>query len=387
MDARTLNALAENAAKAGKLPDALGYFDRVLALQPDDAGVWHNSGAVALWMGDDVAAYERAAKACALAPNDRAFAAFRRHLASKIVPVWHFNMLNDPSRNFAYADGIRRCVKPGQTVLEIGTGSGLLAMLAARNSPARVITCEANPIMAAKAREIVAANGLEHIVSVVPKISTDLVVGVDLPERADVLITETFGGHLVGEGALEALADAKARLLKPGAVIVPSSGAVCGALVSSAFLANHVRTGKVCGFDFSALNEFLPVFDDIQASVDDLAWLSDEADLLTFDFSNEDVPSERVQSIEIDVTAPGLCLGVMTWLRIHPDPEVAYENLPRAGQTPLKSWPPSIYPFPNPISVRPGQRIVVEAYYGPKAVTITLVNLSGAADSPFAPKG
>jgi type III protein arginine methyltransferase len=77
----------------------------------------------------------------------------------KAVPPWHFAMMNDVPRNSAYEEAIRR-VAPGRSVLDIGTGAGLLAMMAARAGAKWVVSCEQTPWIAAKAREVVAANGV-----------------------------------------------------------------------------------------------------------------------------------------------------------------------------------------------------------------------------------
>jgi hypothetical protein len=67
------------------------------------------------------------------------------------VPAYHWRMLRDEPRNAIYARAIARHVRAGMTVLEIGTGAGLLALMAAR-AGARVVTCESNPMIAAAAR-------------------------------------------------------------------------------------------------------------------------------------------------------------------------------------------------------------------------------------------
>jgi len=48
----------------------------------------------------------------------------------KSAPEWHFNIVQDSLRNETYARALNRFVRPGMLVLEIGTGTGLLAMLA-----------------------------------------------------------------------------------------------------------------------------------------------------------------------------------------------------------------------------------------------------------------
>ena len=87
-------------------------------------------------------------------------------------------------------------------MLDIGTGSGLLALLAAQAGAPSVTACEVFPAVARAARRGVHANGLDGTVRVVSKRSDALIVGTDLPERASVLVTEIFDTDLLGEGIL-----------------------------------------------------------------------------------------------------------------------------------------------------------------------------------------
>src|SRR6266571_558677 len=101
--------------------------------------------------------------------------------AVRAIPRWHFAMLNDLERNDAFATALERVVLPGSFVLDIGSGTGLLAMMAARAGADSVITCEASPVLAEMTREIVARHGLSDVITVIPRFSTDLRVGIDLP--------------------------------------------------------------------------------------------------------------------------------------------------------------------------------------------------------------
>lgn len=92
------------------------------------------------------------------------------------------DMLNDDARNRAYRRALEAAVQPDDLVLDIGTGTGLLAMMAARsmrhaNSTGSVVGCEVHPATANLARRIVAANGLADTVCIVGKRSNDLIVG------------------------------------------------------------------------------------------------------------------------------------------------------------------------------------------------------------------
>ena len=89
-------------------------------------------------------------------------------LLSQVVPLWHVPMMNEHERNEAFHQGLQSAA-PGKTVFEIGTGSGLVAMMAARSGARHVFTCEAVPLVADTAARIVARNGYADRVTVLSK--------------------------------------------------------------------------------------------------------------------------------------------------------------------------------------------------------------------------
>eukprot|EP00730_Choanoeca_flexa_P013517 TRINITY_DN5407_c0_g1_i2.p1 TRINITY_DN5407_c0_g1~~TRINITY_DN5407_c0_g1_i2.p1 ORF type:complete len:365 (+),score=84.55 TRINITY_DN5407_c0_g1_i2:100-1194(+) len=149
------------------------------------------------------------------------------------VNDFHFAMLNDKPRNEFYRKALKEHVKEGDIVLEIGTGSGLLAMLAAKAGAKKVYAIEANRHMAQSARQLIAVNGLSDKIEVINALSTDVELGKQLPEKADVLVSEILGTLLLGESALEYVSDVRDRLLKPNAKIIPSGGAQYVSLIQS----------------------------------------------------------------------------------------------------------------------------------------------------------
>jgi protein arginine N-methyltransferase 7 len=70
--------------------------------------------------------------------------------------------------------------------------------------------------MAKCARKVIQENGLEEVIQVVPKRSTNLTVGTggDMKHRANILVTEIFDTELIGEGAIATFSHAHKELLE-----------------------------------------------------------------------------------------------------------------------------------------------------------------------------
>ena len=90
-------------------------------------------------------------------------------------PSWHFSMLNDQQRNRAIERAIADLRLAGKTVVEIGTGTGLIALLFARCGAKRVITCEMNRNMSTIARQIIGATPFNSRITVIDKSSTQAI--------------------------------------------------------------------------------------------------------------------------------------------------------------------------------------------------------------------
>eukprot|EP00667_Euglena_gracilis_P005724 EG_transcript_5763 len=149
-------------------------------------------------------------------------------------------MLMDRVRNVLFNAAIKAAIEDFfnfhhrlPIVLDIGTGSGLLATFAAKCGAQHVYACEALPAMARVAGQIVTLAGLDSLITVIPQRSTSLRVGDNLPVQCDLVISEILDSALLGEGVRPSLRDARRRLLAPGAPSVPASAAIYGQLVQS----------------------------------------------------------------------------------------------------------------------------------------------------------
>lgn len=127
----------------------------------------------------------------------------------------HFFMIRDSIRVAAYRGAIERCCA-GRSVLEIGCGTGILSIFAARAGARRVVAIEESEI-AAVARRMFAANGCADSVDLRLGNSRDIAID----EPAEVIIHEILGNDPLSENLLVYLDDARQRLLAPGGRLIP----------------------------------------------------------------------------------------------------------------------------------------------------------------------
>lgn len=277
---------------------------------------------------------------------------------SRSVAEFHVPMLQDDVRNRAYARAIAKAVRPGMRVLEIGTGAGLLAMRAAR-AGAQVVTCEANPLIAAAAVEIIAANGLSDRISVVAKRSDALRIPEDLPEPADLVIHEIFGAALFDEGVTTALTDARHRLVRAGAPALPPRAGLRCALVRAGRPHRRADLRDVEGFDLSHFELLARYTQSSKAFARHrLEPVSAPHAALAMDY---DAPPPFGPALDtITLTSHGGRIdGIAQWIAVDfAQGDALLENDP-FGEGATSSWGARYVPLVNPIESAPGDAISV----------------------------
>ena len=144
------------------------------------------------------------------------------NIPAEIIEL-HIKMLNDKTRTSSYLASIRNVVRPGDVVVDVGTGTGIYAIAAARAGARHVYAIEAGGIARA-ARTLFQVNGLADRITLIRGLSTR----IWLPERADVLISALIGDEPLAERVIGITQDALSRLLKPGARLVPSGIKIFG---------------------------------------------------------------------------------------------------------------------------------------------------------------
>ncbi|XP_035521546.1 protein arginine N-methyltransferase 7 [Morone saxatilis] len=162
----------------------------------------------------------------------------------EIARSCYADMLHDHDRNEKYYQGIRAAVARVKArgekviILDIGTGTGLLSMMAVTAGADFCYAVEVFKPMAEAAQCIVEKNGFSEKIKIINKHSTDVTVGPDgdMQTKANILITELFDTELIGEGALPSYEHAHQNLVQDGCEAVPHRATVYAQLVESELL-------------------------------------------------------------------------------------------------------------------------------------------------------
>ena len=315
-------------------------------------------------VGQRALALDMITRSLALEPGDGEVRALATELLSDGVHSWHFSIVRDEARNKAYDTALRSAIFPGCTVLEIGTGTGLLAMMAARAGAARVVTCEADPAIAAAARANVAANGFADRVTVVNKHSS-LVELADVGGPADILVSEIVSNDLLSEGTLPAHEDAVPRLLKPGGAVIPVRGRIRIALMDDGGTAQP-DLGLIDGFDLSAFNRLRRPYRDIPVGSPAITLRSAATDLFAFDFAGGPWQGQRGEAVI--ASRGGRVSGVVQWIALDLDDRERYENHP--GPDATSCWGAIFWPFARSVMSAPGESFTIGACHEGNRVRI-----------------
>ncbi|BFG05806.1 protein arginine N-methyltransferase 7 [Drosophila madeirensis] len=250
------------------------------------------------------------------------------------------DMLHDWERNQKYFAALRKTIKGMHAagrevhVLDIGTGTGILSMMALKAGADSVTACEAFLPMANCAANILSDNGVGDKVQLIRKRSTEIKIGagLDMPQRANLLVAELLDTELIGEGAISIYNHAHAELLTDDALCIPAR-ARCYAQVAQSPLASQWNSLKILpNLDGEALlqpPEQLKnckgeaALHDVQLSQlppGTFRLLTEPMEIFQFDFQRKEKrEKQRDKLLPLQTTQPGAAELVFYWWDIQLD--------------------------------------------------------------------
>lgn len=276
----------------------------------------------------------------------------------------HRQYLSDQARVSAFCQAVGEVVKPGDTVLDLGAGTGFLGLLACRAGARRVYAIEAGEVIEL-AREICGANGFQDRIVFIKGTSTR----IDLPERVDVILADQIGPFGFEAGLLEYFGDARERFLKPHGSMIPSCLELYVAPVECPELSDQVEfwNDSPAGFDFRparslAANTGYPARFDL----DHL--LGRPALLASLDLSMATPPALHLEAC-VATTRGGTLHGIGGWFSAQLSKSICMSNSPLATN-PLDRRN-LFLPIDRPTALRRGDHVRVMMHILPSELVVT----------------
>jgi protein arginine N-methyltransferase 1 len=259
-------------------------------------------------------------------------------------------MIADTVRMSAYSRALERAIRPGALVADIGTGTGIIALLACQYGAGRVFAIEPESVIQV-AREVAAANGFADRIEFLHAPSSE----VELPGRVDVMVSDLRGVLPLAERHLPNIADARARFLAPGGAQIPQRDTLWAAPVEAPEVyAQYASPGPSDGFGLNldaarrfACNSFRKVY----LSAGQL--LAGPACWGALDYGAIATPDVSAE-LRWNVSRAGTAHGFAAWFDTVLFGDIGFSSGPGAPQA---IYGQAFFPFLESVAVAPGDAI------------------------------
>ncbi len=263
------------------------------------------------------------------------------------------DMISDRVRTGSYAEALRRTVRPGSVVLEIGTGAGIFAILACQLGAKRVYAIELQEIIQI-ARENAAVNACADRIEFIEDLSTN----VTLPEPVDVIVSDLHGTVSLYSRHIPSIIDARRRFLRPGGALVPRVETLWAAVVEMPYHYDRM----VGPWERNILD--IPLAPGRRLAVHDIQRARPTLEELlappklwaTLDYStieDPDVSGELSWTIERD----GVGHGIVVWFNSDLADGASFSNSPGAPDT---IYGTLFFPWTHPVQLVKGETVSVQ---------------------------
>jgi len=262
-------------------------------------------------------------------------------------------MIADRVRIAAYIQALRQSVRPGAVVMDIGTGQGIMAVLACQLGASRVYAIEPDEIIQV-ARTIAAANGCADKIEFIEDLSNK----VTLPLRADVIVSDMRGILPLFGHHIPSIADARRRFLAPSGTLISRKDTIWTSIVEA-----PERYSKIVdpwernelGQDLSSARRMI-VNDMHKARFKPEQVLTEPKLWATIDYANVENPDFQ-GSLNWTVQRAGTGHGIAVWFDAELADGVGFSNAPGAPEAIYGSM---MFPWMNPVPLAAGQSVCVD---------------------------
>ncbi len=259
-------------------------------------------------------------------------------------------MIADEVRTAAFVAAMRQVVKPGAVVLDIGTGTGFFAVLACQLGARAVHAIEPGDAIQV-AREVARENGCADRIRFYQGVST----AIDLPERADVIVSDLRGVLPLYTRHLPSIVDARRRHLAEGGTLIGVRDTLIAAVVEAPELYESyglARERRPFGVAMEA-SRSLELHAWRRGRVEPGALLAPAQVWASLDHAHLEAPDVRGE-VRWTAAREGTAHGLLLWF----DAELADGiRLSNAPDRPELVYGSAFFPWLRPVAVAPGDQV------------------------------
>jgi SAM-dependent methyltransferase len=267
-------------------------------------------------------------------------------------------MVADRTRTDAFAKAIAETVQPGDVVIDVGAGTGILSLFAAKAGAKRVIGVERSD-MAILARKLIQRNGFSDRVEIFHGNASDL----KLDEPADVIISEWLGHLAYVEGMLRSVINVRDAYLKPNGILLPANVDVMFAPIDDRHLYHEHGPGfwekdDIHGIDFAFLTQKeLNMGHTNQLHVPNKFLLAPGASIHHLDTAAACLGDQWCSGVvEYEIQRDAILNGFVGWFKTRLSSNVYLDTAPHCPRT---HWQQTYFPY-HPETVTAGQVLRLE---------------------------
>ena len=290
-------------------------------------------------------------------------------------PLYYRNLLAQPERLSKMREAIGKAVTPGDIVIDIGTGIGTYAVMAAQAGASVVYALEPDRVADVAAR-VFEINGVRDRIVLLRQRTDE----TDLPEQADLIITEDFAPWFFDDHLYHLFVSSRSRILKEKGGVIPARIRVRGvpwggpppgidpasdvtpqinrSLWKSRAGSSDFDLSDIHGVDLSPLEETVLNTPDA-AGIPPGGALAEGVDLFEWDLARL-APEPGETAVTWEATRSGMVWGLGLWMDMTLWPGIEYSNAPDTGEM---SWGQGHFPLSSPLPVDVGTVLEGEIDY------------------------